>query len=148
MFAKKLLFTYSCQRIKNDIINDNIKLNNEIELCFKQYKPNRKYIKDLYKKFRENNDKLENINLFDFNNFVIEDDWIKLITYYENNYVVNLLPLYKVLFNNIKHLRNDKFLELLSKIHDEKIKMNEFLNNKKEHETFYFSKLTEKDFYI
>ena len=78
---------------------------------------------------------------------IIEDDWLKLLNYYEQNYIENLLNDYKKAYYSVKHLQNEKLLILLDKISDESHRFRSYLNDKTS-EYPYWSQLTLHDFQI
>lgn len=78
---------------------------------------------------------------------IIENDWLELLNYYEQNYINDLLNDYKKAYYLVKHLRNEKLLMLLDKISDESHRFRRYLNCKTA-EYPYWSRLTLRDFQI
>ncbi len=81
---------------------------------------------------------------------IIEDDWLKLLNFYEQRYIKDLLNDYKKAYNLVKHLRNEKLLILLDKISDESTRFREYLDDRTiEYPLVYWwSNLTLRDFQI
>ena len=78
---------------------------------------------------------------------IIEDDWLKLLNYYEQNYIKDLRNDYKKAYCSVKHLQNQKLLILLDKISNESYRFHSYLNDKTA-EYPYWSQLTLCDFQI
>jgi hypothetical protein len=106
-----------------------------------------------YHRIKRSNENI-NFNENEMNNhqdLITEEDWLKLLVYYEDFYIKNLKNEYIQAYNKIKHLRNEHFLNLLNKISNESKNMKNYINNNNkslEHHTNYWSKLTIKDFDI
>lgn len=77
-----------------------------------------------------------------------EDDWKVLLDKCESEYIKNLLPPYKTLYENVKHLRNENFLILLNKIKKASDREKRFVNTVHEHPEQFWSDLCKEDFYI
>lgn len=79
---------------------------------------------------------------------IIEEDWLKMLSYYNNAYVKDLKSEYKSAFSKVIHLRNKPLLVLLNKISNESHRFRTYLNSDDEHPSCYWSRLTLRDFQI
>ena len=136
MFSQNLLYRYAHFRINLNTSCSDISYNC---IC-----SNKMY---LAQQSRIQHEKICDDNIL--SDLIIDDDWVKLLTFFENAYIKNLKKDYKCAYDKIKHLRNKNFLLLLTKISDESVRMRGFLNCKTEtNSTYYWSKLQITDFYI
>lgn len=138
MFSQNLLYRYAHFRI--NLNNQNV-THNDVYNCICS---NKLYIN---KQSRIEHEKICNDDVI--SDLIIEEDWLKMLTFYENAYIKDLKPNYKKEFDKIKHLRNKDFLILLNKISNESKIFKKYLNNKTvEYPSVYWSKLLLKDFQI
>ncbi len=162
MCAKNVLHFYSKNRMIKKLQNEIIKLKNEIELSKtnihlliknKQKEKNKR--KEIHNEInlkkeiiKETEYELEKIEKMDVNdNDIIEEDWLNMFKFY--SCIEKLKTPYKDKFEKIKHLRNEKILDLLDKINNESRRMMTYMNDKKtEYPTKYWSNLCIEDFNI
>ena len=141
--------------------NEIIKLENEIKILNinidlfysnKTQKQNKNKIKEMFTEINlkkttieETKFKSENIDINDDD--IFEEDWINLLKFY--SCIKKLKSPYKDEFEKIKHLRNEKILDLLDKLDNESKRMINYLSDKStDYPAQYWSKLSIKDFYI
>lgn len=174
MLSQKLLYRFANIRINNEIKEKETKELSSIyycEYCYKEYMTsmtlfkhkqkckekdtfinkqyncictNRKYI---YQESRIEHEKICNDDVI--SELIIEEDWLKLLSYYDNAYIKDLKNQYKEAFNNVKHLRNKSFLILLNKISNESDRFRKYLSDRTiEYPPAYWSNLSLEDFEI
>ena len=176
MFSQKLLYRYTYHRIMDEKKEQNYKIKNISSIyyckcCYKEYNSSKTLFKHtqiceekdtflnnqyncicLNKTYisHETHMKHEEICNDDIiSELIIEEDWSKLLDYYERNYVKDLKGDYKKAFDKVNHLRNKDLLILLNKISDESTRFWKYLNDKtNEYPPAYWSNLTLCDFEI
>lgn len=172
MFSQKLLYRIAYFRTMN---NNKIKrdVNSTVmncEYCGSKYHNFNNYLEHLQKceekkiflnntyncicmekKFLAEESRIEHekkCNDNDISELIIEDDWLELLRFYEND-IKHLRVNYKNAFDKVKHLRNKKILILLNKISDESVRFKNYLNDKTvEYPSSYSSRLSLRDFEI
>jgi len=141
MFSQNMLYYYAHVRIN---LNNQSLSSYDEKTTYNCICSNKLYVSQQNRVEHEKNCD-ENV----LNGLITEEDWLKLLTYYDIFHIKNLKQEYKQAYDKIKHMRNKKFLKLLDKISHESLRFDKYLNNTStEYVPLYWSTVTINDFII